>query len=461
MPSSLTTNTDLLKAMGARIRSELNDLKRTPESCAQELGMPVQQVLSVLDGTAAAAQTLALVDALGDHYPIDKSDLLLLADDCTDGARIMRAAESKASARIFDRADRSGARTPYYEYRDTAMSRLAPFKPEWIKEERVVNDDDPDNPDVVYNNGHLMHQITFFIGPVNFYYKIGDRSYCREMNTGDSNYIMPFYPHSFASRDPEQTALIIAVTFGGDVRRAQKELYALGQRGEQFHLDFRHRPPRIGLLEQHLANARMTRESLDFCLSRIGSGLTAGRALDSQVQLNEQEYADLARVLEVHPSDLMAADYASGDDVKVVYRKDREPFGYPSPQDPHYSIRSLAQHKAMPLVKSLDVQVLGTQESAEAQFCTGLHTYVYNYGTNPVTFTWSADGKTNQAVLQPEDSAYLQPFVRHGFTAPSTRQSGQLLMVSLPGYVGLSACKEFSYFESASRVVRETKKWFD
>lgn len=461
MPLSLTTSHELLKAMGARIKSELNDLKRTPESCARELGIPFEQVQSVLDGAASAQETLAFVDDLGDHYPIDKSDLLLLADDCTDGARIMRSAESQASSRVFDRADRSGARTPYYEYRDTAMSRLAPFKPEWIKEERVVPDSDPDNPDVVYNNGHLMHQITFFIGPVNFYYKVGERSYCAEMTTGDSNYIMPFYPHSFASRDPEQTALIIAVTFGGDVRRAQKELYALGERGEKFHLDFRNSPPRVGLLRQHLANARVTPEALDLLLSRKGSRLTSARALDPATSLRMEEFADLAEVLELHPGDLMAADYASGDDVKVVYRRDREPYPFPSAENRHYSIRTLAQHKAMPLVKSLDVEVLGTRQSPEASFCTGLHTYVYNYGQHPVTLTWSADGKSHQTSLQPEDSVYLQPFVEHSFAALSAAQSGHLLMVSLPGFMGLSASKEFSYFESASRVVRETKKWFD
>ena len=52
------------------------------------------------------------------------------------------------------------------------MSRIGPFRPEWIKELRVVDDADPLNPDVQYNNGHLMMQTTFFVGPVNFYYEL-------------------------------------------------------------------------------------------------------------------------------------------------------------------------------------------------------------------------------------------------------------------------------------------------
>ena len=50
------------------------------------------------------------------------------------------------------------------------MSRLGPFRPEWIKELRHVEDNDPHNPDVQFNNGHLMMQTTLFVGPVNFYY---------------------------------------------------------------------------------------------------------------------------------------------------------------------------------------------------------------------------------------------------------------------------------------------------
>ena len=41
------------------------------------------------------------------------------------------------------------------------MSKLGPFKPEWIKELRNVNDSDPRNPEIAYNNGHFLHQLTF------------------------------------------------------------------------------------------------------------------------------------------------------------------------------------------------------------------------------------------------------------------------------------------------------------
>ena len=50
------------------------------------------------------------------------------------------------------------------------MSKISPFRPEWIEELVVIDDNNPENPDVAFNNGHFLHQFTYFVGPVNFYY---------------------------------------------------------------------------------------------------------------------------------------------------------------------------------------------------------------------------------------------------------------------------------------------------
>ena len=44
------------------------------------------------------------------------------------------------------------------------------------------------------------------------------------MNTGDSNYITPYWPHSFTSRDPKQKAYILAITFGGGSEKSSKRI---------------------------------------------------------------------------------------------------------------------------------------------------------------------------------------------------------------------------------------------
>jgi hypothetical protein len=68
------------------------------------------------------------------------------------------------------------------------MSKLGPFRPERIVELRTVTDKDAYNPDVAYNNGHLLHQTTLFVGPVNFYYELRGKKYCVEANTGTPIY---------------------------------------------------------------------------------------------------------------------------------------------------------------------------------------------------------------------------------------------------------------------------------
>ena len=105
----------------------------------------------------------------------------------------------------------------YYEYRDTAMSETAPYRPEWIKQLLQVNNNSPHNKDLRWNKGHLLHQLTYFVGKVNFYYYSQNKKKVSIMNTGDSMFISPYVPHTFASRDPKSNAHIIAVTFSDKI----------------------------------------------------------------------------------------------------------------------------------------------------------------------------------------------------------------------------------------------------
>ena len=61
---------------------------------------------------------------------------------------------------------------------------------------KIVDNNDPNNPDVAYNNGHLMHQMTTFVEPVNFYWEVNGKKFCGNEH-GDSNFITPFLKHSF------------------------------------------------------------------------------------------------------------------------------------------------------------------------------------------------------------------------------------------------------------------------
>ena len=64
-----------LSDLGARIFSEANDLKRTPEALAAEIGMDLDTISAVLEGRAPAGTADAVVRAMTDTYPISLADL--------------------------------------------------------------------------------------------------------------------------------------------------------------------------------------------------------------------------------------------------------------------------------------------------------------------------------------------------------------------------------------------------
>jgi len=231
---SIEKKLELIKS-GQNFLGILNDIKRRPEDAATELGVSLEEINLIISGKKAVSQEI--VEKAVKIWPVNARDFYIIHDDCPTGIKIMSTEESKKSSRIMERAG-----NPYYEYRDTAMSTVAPFRPEWIMELCYVDDNNPTNPVAQWNNGHFMHQFTYFIGEVNFYYRtLSGEKKVAIMNTGDSMYITPFVPHTFTTRKgAKQNGLILALTYGnkltGDI---QQELSALSTNlGSEFALDF-------------------------------------------------------------------------------------------------------------------------------------------------------------------------------------------------------------------------------
>ena len=454
----MTSDTLYLKTLGARIRSEANDLKRTPEALAAELGMSEETVAAVLAGKSDQNTAQDLLRKMTQAYPISLADIWVDEDDTDHGVRVMTAESSRRSARVFDRLNSEGNLTEYYEYRDTAMSRGAPFKPEWILELRTVQDADPYNPDVAYNNGHLMHQTTFFIGPVNFYWQTGGKKYCAEMDTGDSNYITPFVPHSFASRDPDQPGLIIAVTFSGQVGRAMREFMTIGAASANRAAgDLRDEKAFHQRLARHCAAESISAAFLQ--RQAVENGMDAERA--RQIAKGEQaptaaEIDVLATILSVRPSDLMVHPLSEAEEVIVQQAREQVSRPYPDGNAPTYRMTELARSRQQPYMKGFEVTVLGGQSE---MFEHALHEYIYNYGEEPVELIWEPD---RTAVLNPGDSACIRPLVRHRFDRPEGAQEGHLAVIRVPGQLTDQTLDEFASFATAgrNRVAAETGRWF-
>ncbi|MBT3548602.1 MAG: hypothetical protein HOI56_02000 [Gammaproteobacteria bacterium] len=192
---------------GLRLRQILNDLKRRPEDAAKELQISISQFNKLLNGTSILTEKL--VREITSIWPIKLVDLINPFYDTESSYKIMKASSSKKSSRIMKRGG-----VDYYEYQDTVMSKNAPFRPEWIRELVYVADNDPNNQNIYWNQGHLLHQFTYFVGEVNFYYlDHNNNKKVAIMNTGDSMFIGYYVPHTFATRNKKLNSYIIAITY--------------------------------------------------------------------------------------------------------------------------------------------------------------------------------------------------------------------------------------------------------
>jgi methylphosphonate synthase len=457
------TRSAYARTLGARLLSEANNIKRTPERLAEELGVARDRIAAAVAGELASAEYRALFEAVAARYPIAFGRLWIDPPDTDGGVVVMTRAASEASARVFARPDADGRLAPYYEYRDAAMSRAAPFRPEWLRMLRVVGDLDPDHPDVAYNKGHFLHQTTLFLGPVNFYWQVDGKSHAVALDAGDSNYITPFWPHSFTARDAARPAAIVAVTYSAEVARAQDELERIGpDAAEEVALDLRREgAAHAGLLRRHLAHEAMPEARfVDHCAAqgldtgRVGE-LLAGRAVPSGAEI-----AAMAAVLCVLPRDLMPPTRSHADEVVVQRGAQAERYPYPDAMQPCYEITRLARARHQPALKSFLVRVAPGRDTSAAATRVALHQFLYNPGEVPLRLVTDDGDGARSVALAPGDSAYVAPMVACRFEAD--RAPGDVYVVRVPGSLQAEAVFELSAMapRGRGRSAGETTRWF-
>jgi len=429
----------------------LNDIKRRPEDAADELSVPLEEITSIIEGKKPLSPEL--INKATAIWPVNARDFYIIQDDCPLGLKIMRAEESKKSSRIMERAGK-----PYYEYRDTAMSTVAPFRPEWILELCCVDDNNPSNPNVQWNNGHFMHQFTYFIGDVNFYYRDsrGDKKVA-VMNTGDSMYITPFTPHTFATRKgAKENGLILALTYGGKLTGdVQQELSGLSiQLGSKFALDFSSKEKAsASLLKYHRGIANLSVEELAKRASIQTHDLLDFENGSKIPSISEME--KIAHALTINIRDLLPNDKIE-DKVIVRHHDDGRKWYYPE-NTKSYEFLELASTSALPFSKAFEVKVQNSNGS-DLDLESGLHQYVYNIGRMPIKINWEFNGKQYSEMVNPDDSLYLKPFVPHNF-----RGDGKLLILRIGGKIAGDSQRELSVVgkQNAQRAISETMQWFD
>ena len=450
LKEEIEVNLELIKS-GQNFLGILNDIKRRPEDAAKELGMSVDEINAIIKGQKPLSQEL--VNHAVRIWPVNARDFYIIHDDCPQGVKIMTAEDSKKSSRVMERAGK-----PYYEYRDTAMSTTAPFRPEWIMELCYVNDNDPSNSVIQWNNGHFMHQFTYFIGDVNFYYRTpkGEKK-VDVMNTGDSMYITPFVSHTFTTRNgAKQNGLILALTYGGKLTGdAQQELSALSVNlGSEFALDFSTKQKsESALLQYHREIANLSIEELS---NRTGISKVDLESFEKGTKsISNFELEKIANALVVNVRDLLPNDKIE-EKVIVKHHDEGRKWFYPE-STKAYEFIELASTTALPYSKAFEIHVQNTTEP-DLDLRAGLHQYLYNIGNTNISINWEFGGKYYQKIIQQGDSAYIKPFIKHNF-----RGNGKLLILRIGGKITGDSQRELSLVgkDNAKRAIAETMQWFD
>lgn len=438
--------------VGVIFRALINDLKRDLTSAARDLNVPVEVVEDIIGGRKAIPPQV--VESAVKVWPVNERDFFPIHDDAPAGVRIMRAKESRDTTRVLRRGGRD-----YYEYRDTATSRISMFRPEWIRMIQAVEDNDPDNPRVEWNNGHFLYQFTYFVGAVNYYYEWNGLRRCVSMRTGDSVSGLPYAPHSFAARNGE-SALILALTYGGRLLGdAQHELSALGEKLSVHYAcdNTSGRGAFSWLLGMHLDNASCPPEQLV-----VRSGMTAARVSELVSGSNgptSNELCAIAAALRVNVRDLLPMVPDEVDGVHILRGEDAPQWLYPDDNTADYRIKELAGTLICPNSRALEIEVLG---EGHTLLRTGLHTYLYNLGPNEIEFHWDNGERPVQERFAPDDSAYIKPFVPHRFSVIQPVLPGRLLVLRIGGKVCGDALLEASAIGPMSlrRLITDAGQWY-
>lgn len=447
--SDFVVNVEMVRA-GKNFLGILNDLKRRPEDAARELGLSLDEINAIIRGSKPLTDDI--VKKAVSLWPINEREFYIVKDDCPTGVKIMKAQESKNTSRIMSRAGK-----PYYEYRDTAMSSVAPFRPEWIMELCHVDNNDPNNPAVQWNNGHFMHQFTYFIGEVNFYYRLpnGEKQVA-VMNTGDSMYITPFVSHTFTTRNgAKENGLILALTYGGKLTGdIQQELSALSTiLGSQFALDFTSKEKTISsLIKFHRSNSNLTLQELS-----KRTNISVDKLIeyeDGKIMPTDDELRYMAKALGVNLRDLLSNDTI---EPKVVVKHHEEGKRWSYPEKANYEFTELASTTALPYSKAFEI-IVKNNDDHNLDLKVGLHQYVYNIGDSDIQINWELNGAKYKEMISPGDSLYIKPFVAHNL-----RGNGKILVLRIGGKIVGDSQRELSFVgqENAKRAISETMQWFD
>ena len=426
-----------------KFRKVLNDLKRRPADAAKDLNISESKINNILNGKEDL--DINIINKAISIWPINHSDLFAIIDDTTLGYKKLSKKDSDQTSRVMHRKGKE-----YHNYKDTAMSKVSTFRPEWIQELVVVKNNNPLNSNVVYNNGHFLHQFTYFIGPVNFYYKDkNNKKKVAKMNTGDSMHISPYIPHSFTTRKNKENklGLILALTYSGNIDSdVLNELSAIGKKySGNFNLNFLDKKNIFFNNLKYFLNIssiddKFFEKKLKIKLIKLKKNLPSIKVI--------QKISD---ILNVNVKDLIPP--TKFNQVKIqTYNKSRK-WNLSKNNVDIYKIVELTNVSQLPCSKAIELEVLSERKHS-LNFEIPCHQYIYNIGKTSCSINF----KNKKETLHPGDSIYMKPNVQHSFIKKS-----KLLILRIAGKLHndnlyhLSTLSKKNY----NRLIVDNKPWFN
>ena len=428
-----------------KFRKILNDLKRRPEDAAKDLNISIEEINKILSGEIDP--DFRLLEKATKIWPINLNDFFGIEDDTINDYKIFTKADSDKTTRIMQRKDK-----PYYKYKDTVMSKISPFRPEWIEELVIVNDSSPENPMVIFNNGHFLHQFTYFIGPVNFYYiDENGKKKLEEMNTGDSMYISPYTPHSFTTRRNKENklGLILALTYTDKVdNEVLNELSVIGNElAKKYLINYNNEINGFKKnLQYYLNLSSLTEENFE----KINN-INLKKIYNTNLMPSLEDIEKITLALNINLKDLIPNKKFTS--VKIGRYEKSLTWYYPSEENHIYKFVELTNVNQLPCSKALELTVIH-EENHETFLEVPAHQYLYNIGeTDCVLETEKIKQK-----FSPGDSIYLKPNLKHKFLKKS-----KILILRIGGKIygenlfHISSLSEKNF----ERLINDNKPWFN